>query len=102
MRLASAVAYHGLSLIALLVHPYLVVIVAVTLILTVPPGMEVPGLLLKLLVAVGWVVLLALGLLLWLRRRWLVLGVPLLALAGWAVINAVGQGWVGWSLNVGY
>ena len=72
MRLLAAAAYHGLSLLALLVHLYLVVIVAVTLILTVPPGMAVPGLLLRLVVAAGWVVLLAFGLLLWLRRRWLV------------------------------
>lgn len=102
MRLLAAAAYHGLSLLVLLVHLYLLVIVVVTLILTVPPGMELPGLLLKLVVAAGWVALLAFGLLLWMRRRWLVLGVPLVALVGWGVINAIGQGWIGWSLNSGY
>jgi hypothetical protein len=102
MKRASAVAYHGLSLLALLAHLYLVVIVLVTLILTVPAGMELPGLLLKATVAIGWVALLALGLLLWLQRRWLVLGVPIVALVGLAVINAIGQEWIGWSLNWGY
>jgi hypothetical protein len=83
VRLLSAIAYHGFSLLALLVHLYLAIIVAVTVIPTVPPGMELPGLLLKLVVVAGWVALLAFGLLQWLRRRWLVFGVPFIALVSW-------------------
>jgi hypothetical protein len=102
VRPLSTIAYHGLSFVALLVHLYLVVIVFVTLILTVPPRMELPGLLLKLVVVAGWIGLLAFGFLQWLRRHWLVLGTPLIALVSWWVSNSSWEAWIGWSLNWGY
>ena len=70
MTLVSAVAYHGLAVIALLIH-FLAfgLYVLITMALTAPPDMELPAVIVKLIIVAGWVVLLGFGLSEWRGHR---------------------------------
>lgn len=102
MTLVSAVAYHGLAVIALLIH-FLAfgLYVLITMALTAPPDMELPAVIVKLIIVAGWVVLLGFGLSEWRGHRWGVVAVPLLAVAFFWIVGSIGRAWIGWYIDMG-
>ena len=99
MNTVRTLGYHGLAALAILAHVILVGLSSLLLlVLTSPPGAEIPALALKGVVIVSWLGLGWLGLLAWTRRSRLVVVVPIASFAILWVVGSIGNELVHWSL----
>lgn len=102
MKVATTIRYHALALLALLVHLSTAIYVLLAMALTVPSGMEVVGLVWKLVVVATWFVVLGAAIPQWLRRRWVVVLFPLITIVCFGILNMIGTDLIGTFLNWGY
>lgn len=99
----SLIIFHLLAGSALLVHCALVFLALLLMALfDIPVNTEGQSLALHVAVVVAWVVLLALGLVAWVKGSWFVLAVPVaFGLVVLGVVEFGGQA-LGWSFEIGY
>ena len=102
MKIAAAILYHGLALLALLAQLVVGTFVLLVLALTAPPDRQLAATILKVIIVVVWVGLFLFGAVHWSRRSWLVVAVPFPTFAAFWVLDAIGDGPVGWYLDWGY
>jgi len=97
------IVYQVVALLAMLAHLLIVgPLSLIALALTVPPGAELGGLVLKAMVGIVWLGMGYLGIRAWRRNSWLVIVAPIVAFILVYVLILTGNDVVGWYLNIGY
>jgi hypothetical protein len=96
-------AYQVVALLSMLAHLLIVgPLCLLTLGLTVPPGADLGGFMLKAIVVLVWFGMGYVGIKAWDRKSWWVVAVPIIALVLVVGVILTGNDMVGWYLNIGY